>query len=289
MRKVGLILGFIVVTGGICFISSNVQIAQAQVARKDAYYCPMHPAYTSDRPGTCPICNMNLIKKELKNESLANVNVSHATVNLDLMKRQMIGITTAEVQERKLIKTIRAYGKVSRDERWIFAEVFEYERPFLYVAERPLIGLQQKVVVDLPALPGQTFSGKVRLIDNDIDPVTRTTRVRIELTRWSKSLKPNMSVNVNIKADLGNFLVVPQSAVMDTGTRQVVFVDKGKGVLEPREVVLGEQGDEGYQVINGLRAGEYVVVGGNFMLDSESRLKAVLENTASMGGHNHGQ
>ncbi len=342
MRKLLLIFGFISIA-----ISLSINFVQA--AAKDAYYCPMHPSYTSDRPGTCPICNMNLVKKDpgaglsekeqvqkhlgdiclmhnchkahqgrpcpmmvvvKKGEKVScpicgdhvagfpensEINSLHTTIKIDSQKRQLIGVKTTAVEEKAIYRTIRAYGKVARDSRWIYAQVFEYERPSLYVDEHPLIGLKHKATIEVPSLPGKIFTGKVRLMEREIDPVTRTTLVRIQLDNWNKVLKQDMSANVNIKIDLGSSLVVPQSAVLDTGTRQIVFIDRGEGAIEPRTVVLGEKGDNDVQVISGLAAGEKVIVSGNFLIDSESRLKAVLENVGSSdqeapaGGHQHGK
>lgn len=342
MRKILFILGLMMVAAG-------AYVTFAQAAPKDVYYCPMHPNYTSDRPGTCPICNMSLVKRDpaaglseedkvkkhlgdiclmhnchkghegrscpmmvvvKKGEKVScpicgthvagfpensEINSLHTTIKIDSDKRQLIGVKIATVEERNVFRTIRAYGKVARDSRWVYAQVFEYERPSLYIGERPLVGIRHQASVDLPALPGKSFKGKVRLIERDMDPVTRTTLVRIQLDNWNRVLKQDMSANVNIKIDLGSSLAVLQSAVIDTGTRQIVFIDRGEGVIEPRTVVLGEKGDEYYQVESGLKQGEKVIVSGNFLIDSESRLKAVLENigsedqSAPVEGHQHGK
>lgn len=310
-------------------------VTAAAFAAKDIYYCPMHPSYTSDKPGNCPICNMSLVKKDAgaglsdedkvkkhlgdiclmhncdkghdgrpcpmmavvkKGEKVTcpicgshiagfpentDVNAIQTTIKIDSRKRQLIGVKTSVVEERKIVRTIRAYGQVAQDERWIYAQIYEYERPALYADEQPLVGLHWPVTVDVPAIPGKTFTGKVRLLDRDMDPVTRTTTARIELDQWNKILKKGMSANVNIEIDLGKALAVSQDSVLDTGTRKIVFVDRGEGLIEPREVVLGDKGDSDYEVLAGLKAGEKVIVSGNFLIDSESRLKAVLENAGS--------
>ncbi len=286
MSKFWFILGFVL-------LAFSVNLLPAQALPKEIYYCPMHPSYTSDRPGTCPICNMNLVKRETGLPQKMSVNEDHAAIKLDAQKRQMIGVKTAPVEKKEIFRTIRAFGKVARDSRWVYAQVFEYERPFLYTDESPLVGLHHKATVEIPALPGKIFNGKVRLIERDMDPLTRTTLVRIALDDWNKSLKQDMSANVNIQIDLGSSFVVPQSAVLDTGVRQVVFVDQGDGVFEPRSVVVGEKGDNDVQIVRGLKQGEMVVVSGNFLIDSESRLKAVLQNAdlqqTAPEEHHHGQ
>lgn len=281
------------VIGGFIFVAMLAFSALSPAAEKGIYYCPMHPSYTSDRPGTCPICNMSLVKKETGSLPKSGVNNERAPIKLDGQKRQMIGVKTSLVEKKKIFRTIRVYGKVSRDPRWVYAQVFEYERPFLYKGESPLTAMNHKAAVEIPSLPGKTFSGKVRLIDRQMDPVTRTTLVRIQLDNWEKFLKPDMSANIQIKMDLGLSLVVPQSAILDTGLRQVVFVDRSDGLIEPRVIAVGEKGDEHVQVVSGLHEGEKVVTSGNFLVDSESRLKAVLQDADAEEsveeGHRHGQ
>lgn len=262
---------------GLIFITSFAILAPAQGSSSDLYYCPMHPSYTSDRPGTCPICNMSLVKRQTELPQKTSSVDAHAAFKIDEQKRQMIGIKTAPVEKKEIFRTIRAFGKVARDPRWVYAQIFEYERPSLYKGEQPLVGINHKATLEIPALPGKTFRAKVRLLEREMDPLTRTTLARIALEDWNKTLKSGMSANVNIQINLGTSLVVGQSAVLDSGVRQIVFVDKGDGVIEPRTVVVGEKGDEDVQIISGLKEGEMVVVSGNFLIDSESRLKAVLQ------------
>jgi len=152
---------------------------------------------------------------------------------------------------------------------WMYAQVYEYELP--------LIQVEQNLIVEVPALSGQTFPGKIRSIDPLVDPTTRTTRIRAQLENPQGQLKPGMYVNATIRVNLGEALTVPQEAVFNTGTKQIVFVDKGQGLFEPRDVVLGSSAEEFDQVKEGLQDGERVVTSGNFLIDSESRLKAALE------------
>ena len=166
-------------------------------------------------------------------------------------------------------------GQVS----WIYAQVYEYELPFIHVGD--------SVEVDTPAFPNEIFKGQVRAIDRMVDPVTRATRIRIQLEDLHAEFKLEMYVNVKISIDLGETLAVPQEAVFDTGIQKIVFVDRGEGLFEPRDIHLGAKAAEWYEVKEGLREGEFVVTSGNFLVDSESRLKAVLKGMAqeSHGGH----
>ncbi len=151
---------------------------------------------------------------------------------------------------------------------WAIASVYEYELPF--------VQLGQRATMALTYLPGKTFEGRVSLIYPALDPATRTAQVRVEFPNPRLELKPDMYADVVLEADLGERLSVPPSAVIDTGVRSLVFVDQGEGLLEPREVRIGLRTDEAYEVLSGLAEGEKLVTSGNFLIDSESKLKAAL-------------
>ena len=113
-----------------------------------------------------------------------------------------------------------------------------------------------------------------------IDSNTRTTQVRVELPNYNGGLSVNMYVNVDILSELNESLVIPREAIMDTGLNKIVFVQIQEGYFEPRRIQTGFEGDGMVAVRSGLNEGETIVVSGNFLLDSESRLKAGIENTA---------
>ena len=153
---------------------------------------------------------------------------------------------------------------------WIVASVFEQDLGF--------VRLGQAAAVTLAAYPGRTWAGRVSFVYPTVDPETRTARVRIELPNEDGSLKPDLFGTVDIEAgDTVAAVAIPESAVLDSGTRQVVLVELGGGAFEPREVELGSRGDGYVEVMSGLAAGERVVVNGNFLIDAESNLKAALE------------
>jgi multidrug efflux pump subunit AcrA (membrane-fusion protein) len=115
-----------------------------------------------------------------------------------------------------------------------------------------------------------------------VDESSRTIRVRIWLKQNDQKLfKANMFVNVVIPVVLNEAVFVPREAVMDTGIRKIVFVLHDQDSFEPREILTGVETDDGYEVRSGLKAGERIVVSGNFLLDSESRVQAGLEQGAS--------
>jgi membrane fusion protein, copper/silver efflux system len=151
------------------------------------------------------------------------------------------------------------------------------------VAERDLgnIAVGQPVEVRARSFPGRSFAGKISVIYPQVNRDTRTARVRIELTNPDFALLPDMYVDATIDtADAAPVLAVPDSSVLDTGSRQAVLVDKGEGRFEPREVQLGRRGGGYIEVRNGLADGEAVVTSANFLIDAESNLKAALKGFA---------
>jgi Cu(I)/Ag(I) efflux system membrane fusion protein len=154
---------------------------------------------------------------------------------------------------------------------WLLADVSEQD-----------IGLVQpgqEARLDIVAYPGAAFSGKVVFVYPTVDAGTRTAKVRIELANPGGLLKPAMFANVELVSSSarGELLAVPESAVLDSGARQIVLVRRGEGLFEPRMVKLGMRADGYTEVTEGLRAGEQVVVRANFLIDAESNLKAALE------------
>jgi Cu(I)/Ag(I) efflux system membrane fusion protein len=148
------------------------------------------------------------------------------------------------------------------------------------VAERDLgaIAVGQAATVKARSFPGREFSGKIEAIYPEINKETRTARIRVDLPNPDLVLLHDMYVDAEINTGSGEpVLSVPESAVMDTGSKQAVFVDKGQGRFEPRDVKLGHRGDGYVEVRNGVAEGEPVVVSANFLIDAESNLKAALK------------
>jgi Cu(I)/Ag(I) efflux system membrane fusion protein len=151
------------------------------------------------------------------------------------------------------------------------------------VAERDLgaISIGQAATVRARSFPGREFSGKVEVIYPEINKETRTARVRVELPNPDLVLLHDMYVDAEINTGGGQpVLTVPESAVMDTGSRQAVLIDKGQGRFEPRAVKLGHRGSGYAEVRDGVTEGEAVVVSANFLIDAESNLKAALKGFA---------
>ena len=162
---------------------------------------------------------------------------------------------------------------------WIIADIYEFE-----AAD---VKLGQPATVTLSSFPEREFTGKITYIFPQVDNATRTLKVRIELANKGFALKADMFADVVLQINYGNKLVVPQEAVMDSGTEQLVYVSLDEGYFEPRRIQIGAKVDNKYIVLGGLQAGERIVTSGNFLIDSESKLKSA---SGGMGapGTDHG-
>ena len=396
---------------------------------KVIYRCPMHPNYTSDRPGDCPICGMKLVKVEPEQKAAAPAGAGEGiagtaatgptvegqgAVHLTPQKQQLIGARTEPVARTPLVKSIRTVGQVTADESrisrvhtkiggWVdklyvnftgaqvrkgqpllsiyspelvatqeeyllalrargrlrqssFREVADggdsllaatrrrlelwdvpeseirriekagqpiktitlYAPTTGYVMDKPVLegmkvdpSTDLMVVADLSSVwvqaefyesdaanvsvgntakltvnsyPEMSWAGSVDYIFPSVDPQTRTLRARLIFTNHGMLLKPGMYGNVMMEKRLGDQLTVPEEAVLDSGTRQIVFVDRGNGHYEPREVKVGERANGRREILSGVALGEMVVTNGNFMIDSESRLKSAIQGMEPMPG-----
>lgn len=149
---------------------------------------------------------------------------------------------------------------------WIDAEVYEADLPYVHVGQR--------AVVELPFVPDRTFEGRIDYIYPTLQGATRTGRVRVVLDNPELNLKPEMYANVRLEVDLGERLAIPDSAVIYTGPRRLVFIDLGEGRLRPQEIEIGVHTGGYYEVTDGLEAGDVVVTSGNFLIAAESRIRS---------------
>lgn len=373
-------------------------------AVKAKYHCPMHPTYTSDKPGLCPICGMSLVEIEDDHGGPDASRVhGRATVKIVAERRQQIGLASAPVVKTNLTRTIRTNGTVEYDETrrtvispriggWIqdlyvnttgqYVEkgqpLFKLYSPDLLVTEReyvsalasgnadltrtvrrrlelwdisedqiaeleksrkptdvidllaPVSGyvITKNVVAGQSFMPGETlyeiadlshlwvhafvyeyelryitngmpatvevaafpntlYDAKVTFIYPYADELSRTLEVRLELDNEKLLLKPDMWATIEFDVTLGEALTIPASAVIDAGKRYIAFVDKGEGLLEPRELKIGGRTDDAFQIRKGLEEGEQVVANALFLVDAESQLKAAIAGMGEAGSHEH--
>jgi RND family efflux transporter MFP subunit len=163
---------------------------------------------------------------------------------------------------------MRLYTLADLSTIWVQAQVFQND------LERIKVGAPATLTVN--TYPGRTFAGRVDFIYPQVDMETRTAKVRVVFSNPGLQLKPGMFVNVSLKVPMGSQLVIPATGVLQSGSREIVFVERSNGYIEPREVQLGSRVGDDFIVLKGLKAGEQIVISANFLIDSESQLQAAL-------------
>lgn len=209
----------------------------------------------------------------VKNSELVSVSEQSAGLLAAAGKKlRLLGMTHEEIDV--LAKKGSAQGNLylpeAQEPVWAYLAIHEQD-----------IGLIKNgmpVEIDAVAFPGETFNGAIASINPVLDPVSRSARARVEVVNPDNKLKPEMYVNARIDVPLGNHLAAPKVAVMDTGERQLVFIAKPGGYFESREIKIGNEAGDYYEVVSGLKEGEEVVSAGNFFVDSESKLKSTQAN-----------
>ncbi|WP_255462526.1 efflux RND transporter periplasmic adaptor subunit [Granulicella sp. WH15] len=156
---------------------------------------------------------------------------------------------------------------------WVDAQVFQND------IGRVRPGDATQITVD--SYPGRVFTGRIEEILPQVDMATRTVRVRLAMANPGLKLKPGMFVNVDLKTSLGRQLTVPASSVFQSGTRQLVFLNRGNGRLEPQEITVGPRVGDDFVVLKGLKAHESIVTSASFLIDSESQLQAAAGSFAA--------
>jgi len=166
----------------------------------------------------------------------------------------------------------RLYTVVDLSTVWVLAQIFQDDLGRIKVGSPALLSVD--------SYPGRVFRGRVDFIYPDVNMTTRTACARLVFANSQLTLSPGMFVNVSMDVNLGRQLSIPVGGVLQSGSRQIVFVDRGSGYLEPRDVQLGPQANGEYIVLKGLKAGETIVTSANFLIDSESQLQAAIGSYA---------
>ena len=189
-------------------------------------------------------------------------------------KLLLLGMSKAQIEQ--LAKRGKAqenlYLPIDSDSVWAYITVYEYEIG--------LINEGMPVEIDAVAFPGEVFKGRIIAITPVLNEQTRAMRVRAEVENLEHKLRPQMFVNARINVDLGEKLAVPETAVIDTGVRKIVYLVKQDDTFQQHDVTLGHKALGYFEVVDGLKEGDTVVTSGNFLVDSESKLKAAPQDSS---------
>ncbi len=195
--------------------------------------------------------------KEIKKYVTLYAPFDGTVINKDITEGQKIGAGT------ELLKI------VNLNNLWLVADIYEYELP--------KIKLGSQADITFTFLPGKTFKSKISFIYPTLDNKTRTVKVRFNIPNYNDQLKPSMFANIVINGkNLGSYPVIPEQAVLRTGQKDIVILALGEGKFKPVDVKLGDYAEGQYQVLEGLSAGDTIVTSAQFLIDSESNLKAAL-------------
>ncbi len=192
-------------------------------------------------------------------------------------------VVTKDVQEGQYVdEGMLLYQLADLSKVWAYLDVYEKDLRF--------IARGQTVVITTDAYPDGQFTGRVAFVDPALEPRTRTTRIRVELDNAGGKLRPQMFVQSKIRIPVPSSIVIPSSALLSTGKRDVVWIEVKPDLFEPRDVVTGIRDGSDVQILSGLHEGEIVAVQGGFMLDSESQLQqpgSAAKDTATKNGTSH--
>ena len=214
---------------------------------------------------------------DISDQQIAEVEKTRKPVTALTLYSPVSGFVTARNSygKQRITPETELYAIADLSTVWAIADFYEYEARD--------VQLGQEVALAVSAFPGRSFRGKVTYIYPQLDNSTRTLRARVELPNPDFILKPDMYATAELKIDYGRRLSIPQEAVLDSGTEQVVFVALEGGYFESRKVQLGDRVDNQVIVLSGLKAGEKIVTSGNFLIDSESTLKSALSGMGMPG------
>jgi Cu(I)/Ag(I) efflux system membrane fusion protein len=245
------------------------QSAGARTSGNQSTASELSRMLTADAAATLAASRQRLLLWDISDKQIREIEASGKTVRTLTLYSPVNGFITQKmaVSGMKVMPGEKLFDVADLSSLWVIADIYEYELPLIKVGD--------KAVITLAYLPGKELSSQIDYIYPSISAETRTVKVRLKLANPESKLKPQMFGNVEIRINLGRKLMIPESAVIDTGAGMVTYVDLGNGSFEPREIKTGLR-TEGYiEVLRGLKDGEKVVAAATFLVDSEAQLKGV--------------
>jgi len=216
---------------------------------------------------------LELIRELEKSGKVKKSLVIYSPISGHVMKKNVY--ENQYVKPEEMLYVIADHSTV-----WVQVDIYENEIP--------LVKLGDTAIMTLTSFPGEEFKGEVTFISPHIDQKTRTIKVRLEFDNPDLKLLPEMYANVNLLKPMGEKLTIPESALLRTGKQDIVFVSKGDGVMQIRNVMVGQKAGGYYEVMKGLNEGEEVVSRANFLIDSESKVQAAVATWGDDSTENNG-
>lgn len=261
--KISLIVLVLVAFGlSFYYLKPNSPSETHKHAEEEVYTCPMHPEIRQNHPGTCPICHMKLVKVENKADQDGDLKFS---MDISPYQADLVGIKPIKVEKKSVTYTIPVSGRTLSPTS-VALQIFENDLRYVKVGV--------KFEGQSEVFPEDQVAGKVVSVDSLADPSSRTIRV---IGRLDKSLRialSEASFTGKIKVNLGEKIVIPEKAVLFTGKGSFIYLYQDKK-LHPKKVSLGPKVQESYVVLDGLSEGELISSGPNFLIDSESKIRGL--------------
>lgn len=248
-------------------LKENTQVTKAEAA---AYWtCPMHPQIHLDHAGECPICHMKLV--QVKAQEVEATQNQRSAVVVSQAQLDFIGVQKEQVERMDLVVSIPIAGRLISSTSVAF-QVYESDLKYI----KP--GLLFQGTSSLS--DENDLSGRIASVDSIVDPTSRTIRVVGSLTQMPKGLISETTFSGLVKVDLKGRISIPESAVLHTGTANLVYVFTEDGRVVAQSVKLGAKSEGFFEVLSGLEAGQYISSGPNFLIDSEAKIRGTSEPTA---------
>ena len=245
------------------------ELAAAKAEIKQGASPELSLMFNKDAEAMLAAARQRLLLWDVSEGQIKSIEESGKTIRTLTLYSPASGFITQKmaVSGMKVMPGEKLFDVADLSNLWVIADIYE--------AELALIKVGDKAAITLAYLPGREISSQIDYIYPSITAETRAVKVRLKLSNHNNQLKPQMFTNVEIKINLGKKLMIPESAVIDTGKSIVAYVDSGNGAFEPREIKAGLRTDGYIEVLRGLKPGEKVVSAANFLVDSEAQMKGI--------------
>lgn len=247
--------------------SDNGKMSITKVEGNPYWTCPMHPQIHLDHEGECPICHMKLVKvaqAAAEKNAEARQGDKRSSVQVTANQLELIGVQKTSVEKMKLTAKIPISGRILSSSSVAFQV---YEKDVKYIHS----GLQFKG--ESSSSSEDEISGNISSVDSIVDPTSRTIRVLGSINKGSKGLLAETSFSGEILIELKDRLAIPESSVLHTGTKDLVYIFGEGNKLTPKSVKLGIKTEGFYEVLSGLSLGDTISSGPNFLIDSEAKIR----------------
>lgn len=272
-QRKGLLLGvlLIVIAGTLLYTffyrSSNETMSQDHTHENQSIYtCPMHPEIRENKPGSCPICHMKLVKVTDESSSeTGETRQKNIKLNISPYQASLVGIKPVKAQIKVVSYSIPVSGRII-SRATLALQVFENDLRFI----KPGVSFRGRSEV----YPEETIKGIITSVDNIADPSSRTIRVMGKINGGGQNLLSETSFSGEVEIELGEQLVVPEKSILFTGKGSFVYRYEDENLV-PQKVILGPKVKEEYVVLEGLKNGDQISSGPNFLIDSESKIRGL--------------